>query len=329
MAAALLISAISAQALPLAPTPPSFSETDANESQQKTELIAYGDFNNWVVRHIKESTIIGGANKTIYAIGPHRTINGNQAYLGSGGSPWASSNVMAKVSGIYKTNLSVYPETRAGNGSCAKLQTHIEQCKVLGLVNIKVLAAGSIFLGQMIEPITSASNPMEKLNYGIPFNRRPSAIRFDYAVKLAGTPNRIRQNGVGGSSTVAGRDYADCVVLLQKRWEDAKGNIYAQRVGTMIQLFTRNTGWVNGATFKIYYGDITHQSYYQSSMRLNGVQRYAKNSKGKLKPIKEVGWAPANSTPTHICIQFDSSHGGAYVGSVGNTFWIDNVKLVY
>jgi hypothetical protein len=28
-------------------------------------------------------------------------------------------------------------------------------------------------------------------------------------------------------------------------------------------------------------------------------------------------------------LQFSSSHGGAYVDSPGNTFWVDNVKLVY
>ena len=59
------------------------------------------------------------------------------------------------------------------------------------------------------------------------------------------------------------------------------------------------------------------------------VTKYAKNSKGKMKKIIEEGWAAADETPTHLILQFDSSHGGAYVGSVGNTLWIDNVRLVY
>ena len=33
--------------------------------------------------------------------------------------------------------------------------------------------------------------------------------------------------------------------------------------------------------------------------------------------------------PTHMVLQFTSSHGGAYIGSPGNSLWIDNVKLVY
>ena len=56
---------------------------------------------------------------------------------------------------------------------------------------------------------------------------------------------------------------------------------------------------------------------------------YALNSKGKNVPIKEEGWADPNETPTHIVLKFDSSHGGAYVGTIGNTLWIDNVKFVY
>ena len=57
-------------------------------------------------------------------------------------------------------------------------------------------------------------------------------------------------------------------------------------------------------------------------------QKYARNSKGKMVPIIEE-WGTGDETPTHIILQFDSSHGGAYVGSVGNTFWVDNVRLVY
>ena len=45
--------------------------------------------------------------------------------------------------------------------------------------------------------------------------------------------------------------------------------------------------------------------------------------------VMETGWAPADATPTLIVLQFSSSHGGAYVGTVGNTFWVDNVGLVY
>lgn len=295
------------------------------------ELFKYGNFDQWIVRNIKESGIIGGEKKTLYEIGPSAVWNENKAYTNQGGSPWGTSNVMAKVAGITKTNTSVYREKR-GDGYCACLKTHIEKCVVLGLVNIKVLAAGSVWLGQALEPVTGTSNPMSKLSAGIPFNKRPKAITFDYKVKLSGEPNRIRETGFSRVTTVKGMDMPDVICLLQKRWEDEDGNIYAKRVGTLVHRFDKNTSdWVNGAEFEIWYGDITKHPGYHSYMGLlkGDDTKYSMNSKGENVPIKEVGWASENEQPTHIILQFDSSYGGAYVGSVGNTLWIDNVGVVY
>lgn len=322
---------LATDALPLRPDLMSPISDGLQQSGNRVEYINFGKLDQWVTRNIKESGIIGGKTKVIYAIGPTQTINGNVAYLGLGGSPWATSNVYAHVAGIHKANLSVWKQQRPGQGYCAKLYTHLEECKVLGIVNIKVLAAGSIFLGQMMEPISGVSNPMSKLNCGVRFNKKPSAIRFDYAVKLSGQPNRIKQTGFGGAKTIAGKDVADCIVYLQKRWEDAQGNVYAKRIGTMVMRFSHNTGWVNNAVFTIHYGDITHQPFYQSYMGLTSGdgRRYAKNSKGKMVPIQEVGWGSATDVPTHLIVQFDSSSGGAFIGSVGNTLWVDNIRLVY
>ena len=64
-------------------------------------------------------------------------------------------------------------------------------------------------------------------------------------------------------------------------------------------------------------------------MRIQVEERYTLNSKGKSGPIQEVGWAEPGEAPTHMVLQFTSSHGGAYIGSPGNTFWIDNVELIY
>lgn len=311
---------------------PFFQQEEIQETTDgSTVLIKYGNFDTWVTRNIKESGIIGGHTKTLYEIGPNATWNNSNPYTNQGGSPWGTSNVMAKVCGITKTNTTVYKEAR-GNGFCARLETHIEKCVVLGIVNIKVLAAGSVFLGNTLEPITSTSNPMSKLNAGMRFTRKPKAICFDYKVKLSGQSNRIRQTGFSKVSTVAGIDMGDCLLYLQKRWEDNEGNIYAKRVGTLVVRFNKNTAdWVNNAQFTINYGDITRQTYYQSYMGLtNGDDvKYAMNTKGKMMPVKEVGWGTLSDTPTHMILQFDSSHGGAYVGSVGNTLWIDNVRLVY
>ena len=118
----------------------------------------------------------------LYELGPTKEIDGNVAYVNQGGSPWGNSNVMAKVMGIVKTNTSVYSEQR-GNGYCARLETHIESVKVLGMVNITVLASGSMFLGDMKEPITGTKDGEKALNSGLPFTSRPKAVRYDYRCK--------------------------------------------------------------------------------------------------------------------------------------------------
>lgn len=280
----------------------------------KMQYLSHGDFESWTTKTIKESRILGG-----------KTVN-----LMNLSGPWGSSNVWAKVSGVTKTNVSVYRDAHAGHGSCVKLYTHIVEAKVLGIINIKVLAAGSIYLGNTIQPIRDTKNPMAKLNAGQPFTGRPKALVFDYKTHIV-PGDRIRQNGITKGSKVAGQDMADCVLYLQKRWEDAQGNIFAKRVGTMVQRWSKSVDWQHNARFTIHYGDIRREKFYSSAWALTSGDntKYARNSKGKMVPVKEVGWAAADEAPTHIVLQFDSSHGGAYVGSVGNTLWVDNVRFAY
>lgn len=311
---ALLLFAGSATSKALSYAPEYLAVEQAEEQTGSMQFIPRGNFESWSAQTIKESGIIGGNTVTLMHIG----------------GPWGSSNVWAKVSGVTKTNTSVYRDNHPGHGHCAKLYTHIVEAKVLGIINIKVLAAGSIFLGNTIQPITDTKNPMAKLNAGIRFRKRPKAIVFDYKTHIV-RGNRIRQNGITKGSAVAGQDMADCILYLQKRWEDAKGNIYAKRVGTMVHRFSSSTDWKNNQSFTIHYGDIRKQGFYNSAWALTSgaVTKYARNSKGRMVPVREVGWAAANETPTHIVLQFDSSHGGAYVGTVGNTLWVDNVRLAY
>lgn len=297
---------------------------------QTEEPIKFGDFEQWVTRHIKESGILGGARKTLMEVGPTSTLDGNNAYTNRGGSPWATSNIYAKVMGIVKTNTSVYQDSHKG-GSCAKLVTHVETCKAIGVINIKVLAAGSLFTGQMLEPITGTSNPMSKMSMGMPFTKRPRGIRFDYKVQLTTEPNRIRETGFSKVKEIAGKDYPNLVCILQKRWEDSDGKIHAKRVGTAIHRFKETTDWKEGQTFTIRYGDITNEPFFKSWMGLlNGETKYyALNSKGKNVEILEEGWADADEEPTHVVVKFDSSYGGAYIGTPGTSLWVDNVKFVY
>ena len=168
------------------------------------------------------------------------------------------------------------------------------------------------------------------LQTGIPFTKKPVALQFDYKVKMSDRENRIRATGFSKITDVPGKDYPAAILLLQKRWEDANGNVYAKRIGTMVTYYYHSTDWKNNATYEIMYGDITNRPEYKSHMmRLQVTESYTVNSKGESVPIHELAWGDENDVPTHMCLQFTSSHGGAYIGSPGNTLWIDNVKLVY
>ena len=168
------------------------------------------------------------------------------------------------------------------------------------------------------------------MNWGIPYTERPSALRYDYRTKIMDQPSRIRLTGFSKRGVVVGQDKAITVLLLQKRSENAQGEITALRVGTLIVTYSRSTdGWVNAATYPILYGDITKRADYNPELMGLRQTDYARNSKGEMVPVKEIGWAKADEAPTHLLLQFSSSHGGAYVGTPGNTLWVDNIGMVF
>ncbi len=294
----------------------------------RLEKISYGDFSNWVTRDIKESGVLGGKVKTVYAIGPTKHIKGNVAYTNQGGSPWATSNVYAKVSGIVKASNTVSPATVGGN-RMAKLSTKMEEVKVLGIINLDVMVPGTIFLGTVREPISSTSDPFKKLSMGMPYTKRPKALVYDIKVDMPNVNTRVKSTGFSAKKTLKGRDKAEAYVMLQKRWEDAKGNIYAQRVGTGRERYASSVPLTKGHVLPIHYGDITKTPYYKPYMRLlNGDNAYyAYNSKGKLKPIQEVGWAPEGTVPTHVMVMFSSTCGEPFVGTEGVNVYVDNVAF--
>lgn len=299
---------------------------------QKVEPIKFGDMNQWETRIIKESKVIGGKKKNVYEIAPTATVEGDIAYSNKGGSPWATSNVLAHVMGITKTSNAVSPDVRSGDDRAAKLETIIERCKAIGIINIDVLVGGSIFLGEMLEPISSTDNPYSHMIMGIPFTKRPDALQFDYKLLMPEKDTRIYSSGFGRKKTLKGRDEAEVFIILQRRWEDKDGNVYAKRVGTGRERLSEGTdGWVNGHRIKVNYGDITGKSWYKDYMGLiNGESAYyTRNSKGKMVPVQETGWDTADATPTHMLVMASAASGVAYVGSPGLTLWIDNIGLYY
>lgn len=302
-----------------------------NSEAQKVELLKYGNFQQWVVRELPQSKIIGGGIKTLYEIGPTDTIYGDVPYKNMGGSPWATSNVFAKVMGVCKGSNAVFPSNRGSGNTCAKLTTMFDSIRALGIVNIEVLVGGSIFLGEMVEPIRSSSNPYSKMVMGVPFTRRPSALQFDYRMEVPDIDYRVYCSGFSKKKTFEGRDSAEVFIILQRRWEDSDGKVYAKRVGTGRERFFQKTDWINSHRLPVLYGDITSLPEYKPWMGLIPEDKcyYTRNSKGKMVPVHEIGWDDPDAIPTHLLIMASSACGTAYIGTPGMTLYVDNMSLVY
>lgn len=293
-----------------------------NIQAQTTEKIKYGDFNSWITRNIKESKVLGGKTKKVYAIGPQATL-GSVPYQGSAESPWATSNVMAKVMGVVKGSNAVYPQPREGHGQCARLCTEIEHCQAVGIINMDVVVAGTIFLGKMLEPIKSTKNPYSKMEMGVPYTHRPAALVFDYKLNIPGN-SRLYSSGFGSKKELPGADKAEALILLQRRWEDKDGHIYAKRVGTGRELLSRSSsGWINAHQVPVHYGNASSVYPLISKER----SYYARNHKGEMVPVQEVGWDDPDAGPTHLIILLSSGSGAPYTGTIGTEFCIDNVAL--
>lgn len=298
-------------------------------SAQRYEKVLYGDFDQWAVRYITESKVIGGKEKVVYMIGPTDTIRGNVAYSYKN-TNWSSSNVFARVMGVVKTSTNVTPDY-GPTGKCAKLVSKMVSCKVAGIINVKVMAAGSIYWGQTQEPVSNINNPYAVMTWGIPFTKRPKALVYNYKAVIPNTGKLVRSTTFRASE-FEGYDPAEIVLILQNRWEDDEGNIHAKRVGTAIAYVDKSTsGWVMDARLPVIYGDARKHKDYKPYMDLiSGYKNvYSFNSKGKKKPVIEEEWAEADCPVTHAMMWFASGSCGAFIGALDNTLWVDEVRLEY
>ena len=292
---------------------------------------SYGTFDSWSMRQVKESALIGGETKTLYEFyGNQETVfTGKTPFSAPEGYLWRTNNVLAIVAGVVKTNNTIFPEKRE-NGYCARIETHIEEVKALGVINMDVTCQGALLVGVLPEPITTTKDPMAKVFYGVPFTGCPKAIVMD--IKADVGHEVIRGTGFSKLKPMGYSDSAEITVMLQKRWEDEDGVVHALRVGTAIWRISEDIpNWKNGHVLNINYGDITGEPYYEEYMGLKNDPEsayHAPNSQGKNVIIQEDGWAEPGTQPTHLIINIISSCGKAFYGGVGNTLWIDNVRIV-
>lgn len=306
----------------------------SNTSNAQTSVIdainSYGTFDRWCTREVKESALLGGNTRKLYEFYGNfeNTVTGKTPYKAPSGYLWRTNNVLANIAGIIKTNNTVFPEKR-GNGYCARIETHIEEVTALG-IDMKVVCQGAMMIGELPEPITTTKDPMSKVLYGIDFTGRPKALQFDYKANVGNEV--IRGTGFSKLQPQGYKDYAEVTFILLKKWEDEDGKVHALRVATGIERITKNAPeWINGHKVVLHYGDITNEPFYKDYMGLKNdpeTAYRAKNSKGKTVIIQEEGWAPAGTEPNYMMIHFITSCGKAFYGGVGNTLWLDNVKVI-
>ena len=294
---------------------------------RSTEPIPYGDMDQWQVRYIKESKLLGGKVKTLYALAPTDTIRENQAYIPTENNPWGCSATYAKFMGI-ETGIggSVVPEPR-GYGYCCKLQnilTHVN------IGDIYAMVSGTIYMGQALEPlgIIAKTKPYTAIDFGVPFTKHPVALMLDYKAIISSADSLITTER-NKPEVIAGHDCAVVYIYLQHRWEDKEtGKIYARRVGTAYERICESIPeWINNHEIPIRYGFIKEAKDFQAYEDLNQVDMMTRNSKGKMVKIEEVGWSL--DEPTHIVMYISSSNAGVFRACEGNTLWVDNLRFVY
>ena len=296
---------------------------------ERIEPIPFGDMEQWTVRKIKESKLLGGNTKTLYCLAPTDTIWENGPYTyGQNGNPWATSNAYANIIGIEKAAGTMMPEKREDGGTCCRMNVELLGVRVMGMIDVQVLVPGTLFTGRNLEPITTAKDPYQNIDFGVPFTGRPKALMFDYKCIVSPENWVWYAKGMAKPKKQAGHDEVEAYIYLQHRWEDADGKIHSIRVGTGYERFNKDQlTWVNGHRLPIHYGDITTESWYKDYMGFKNMQR-AMNSRGKVVLIQEEGW-DATLEPTHMVIMLTSGKYEAFVGKAGNVFWVDNVSLVY
>lgn len=304
----------------------------ASAQQSVVDAInSFGTFDRWSTREVKESAIIGGATEKLYEFygNQENVFTGKTPFSAPDGYLWRTNNVLAIVAGVVKTNNTIFPEER-GDGYCCRIETHIEEVRALGVINMDVTCQGAMFVGVLPEPITTTKDPMAKVFYGVPFNGCPKALKMD--IKADVGHEVIRGTGFSKLKPMGYEDSAEITFILQKRWEDEEGNVHALRVATAIVRIEEDIpDWINGYQLDLHYGDITGASFYKDYMGLKTdpeTAYHALNSKGRNVIIHEEGWAEPGTEPTHMILNIISSCGKAFYGGVGNTLWIDNVKVV-
>jgi len=141
-----------------------FSQNNISDYVDKQGQLNYSSLDNWYARKVKESFLLSG--KTIDLFGVGKVDAGSDFYnirLKDPKSPWGTTNIYSKMV-LDVGNNRVYPEKR-GTGYCCRLETGIRKDNIAGL-KVEVLIAGTLFVGDLIEPVRGFKRSAEKCKPG-------------------------------------------------------------------------------------------------------------------------------------------------------------------
>ena len=182
-------------------------------AEQYIEPIVYGDMDQWVVRYITESKILGGQTKTLYTLGATDTIRENGAYIAANDNPWGCSDTYAKCFGVETAmSGSVVPEPR-GYGYCCRLRNVLTK---LNIGDMHAMVSGTIYTGHAIEPLglQAKNKPYTAIDFGTPFIGHPIALMLDYKAQISEVDS-ITSTANNKPEKIAGHDCAVIYIYLQ------------------------------------------------------------------------------------------------------------------
>lgn len=204
-------------------------------------------------------------------------------------SYWDTGNRGATTLG--ESNTTPTTETSTGKGQAAKLHS-----KFVGIAGIGKFAAGNIFAGEYVR--TDGTNGI--LNFGRPFEVRPTRLRFSYKYTSASI-NRTSEE----FTALKGRPDSCYIYVSVGDWE---APLEIRTKPSERKLFEQNDPAI------IAYGEFISGSNTSVYQQVEIPLVYRTTSR----------------KPKHLVIVCTASkYGDYFTGGEGSTLWIDNMELLY
>ncbi|MBD9180108.1 MAG: DUF4493 domain-containing protein [Odoribacter splanchnicus] len=225
---------------------------------------------------------------TWFKAGENGNGSGKNWYLGeSGNKYWDSGNEGANTMSEKNPTAPDYTNKVAieGNEASAYLETKV----VFG-----VMAAGNIYTGDFIKAIVSLTDPGAQLDFGIPYNGRPTSLTGYYKYQPVNVTQTSRPNVSKGDL-----DSCHVYVALFADWTSAF------RVNTQTGTFVN----LNEA---IAYGEM------KDSRTMSDFEKFE----------FEIKYRDETRIPTYILIVATASkYGDYFTGGEGSKLWLDEFSL--